>query len=309
MNKVLIPVATNLKFENTNLGEIKITSFSDNEIGVDYKMSLRGKSVYLVSSTDTAQNIITTMMACDAAKRACAKEVILIIPYLGYSRQDKKDGIRGSLGAKVIAQSLQKNVDRIICLDLHAEQIEGFFDVPIDHAEGKYLVGDVIKNNYVGKNLVLCSPDAGGTKRVEKIFNRVNHLFPENELSMAMLSKKRDRPNHVDSMILIGDVNGKDVLIIDDMVDTGNTLIKASSILKEKGANSVSVFATHAILSQGVNHLMTSDIEKIYLSNSVQSIQNSKFVSVDCWKLLYAYLHADSTNTSVHETLDILFKL
>jgi ribose-phosphate pyrophosphokinase len=196
-------------------------------------------------------------LAIDAAKRAGAAEIIPILPYFPYARQDKKDQVRGPIGAKVMAEMLeQRGATQIITFDLHADQIQGFFNIPVVHMEGKYLFdryvydvcvrGDSVRPDNV--NVVLCAPDAGAAKRVKHFRDQVRERW-QIDLPMVMIDKTRPRANEVGEMVLIGDVKGKSVIIIDDMCDTGGTLVKAASELLKEGAESVRAIVTHGVLS------------------------------------------------------------
>jgi ribose-phosphate pyrophosphokinase len=232
-------------------GEVNTEIFSDGEVSVDFKTSVRGKRVYIISSPDNSDKLIQLNMAIDGAKRAAAKEIIPIIPYFPYARQDKKDQIRGSIGAKVVAEMIEnRGATSIVTFDLHADQIQGFFNIPVIHMEGKYLFAEKIKELYdtTSGNLVLCSPDAGGTKRVKGVRDRMREKY-NIDIPMVMIDKTRSKANEIDEMVLIGDVRGRDILIVDDMADTCGTLIKASKNLLEKGGKSVRSIVTHGVLS------------------------------------------------------------
>lgn len=236
---------------NCSYGKIHSQIFSDGEINTDFITSVRGKRVYIVSSPNNSDKLIQLNMAIDSAKRAAAKEIIPIIPYFPYARQDKKDQTRGPIGAKVVAEMIEnRGATSIVTFDLHADQIQGFFNIPVTHMEGKFLFDDKINEMYLesGNNLVLCSPDAGGTKRVKGIRDRMRDKY-DIDLPMVMIDKTRTKANEVEEMVLIGDVDGKDIVIIDDMADTCGTLIKASQNLLEKGAKSVKSIVTHGVLS------------------------------------------------------------
>jgi ribose-phosphate pyrophosphokinase len=233
-------------------GETNVQTFSDGEISVDYETSVRGKRVYIVSSPDNCQRLMKLNIAIDAAKRASATEIIPIIPYFPYSRQDKKDQTRGAIGAKIVAEMLEnRGSTSIITFDLHAEQIQGFFNIPVLHMEGKFLFDRKINDIYkeTDGNIVLCSPDAGGAKRMKGIRDWINKRY-DVDLPMILIDKTRTKANKVDDMVVIGEVEGKDVIIIDDMADTCGTLVKASTTLLEKGAKSVRCMVTHGVLSE-----------------------------------------------------------
>lgn len=233
------------------VGDINAQKFSDGEVCVDFATSVRGKRVYLLSSPDNSDKILQLMFAIDAAKRAAAAEIIPILPYFPYARQDKKDQVRGPIGAKVMAEMLeQRGATQVITFDLHADQIQGFFNIPVLHMEGKYLFDRYIYDlhNSSETPLVLCAPDAGAAKRVKHFRDQIRERW-EIDLPMVMIDKTRPRANEVGEMVLIGDVKDKHVVIIDDMCDTGGTLIKAASELLSKGANGVTAIVTHGVLS------------------------------------------------------------
>tara|TARA_R110000796_G_scaffold69405_1_gene158344 strand:+ start:99 stop:1061 length:963 start_codon:yes stop_codon:yes gene_type:complete len=225
-----------------------IQVFSDNETCVDFKTNMRGRRVFLLTSPNTALKREQLFFAIDAARRASAAEIIPIIPYFPYARQDKRDQKRGPIGARVFADILQEvGATSIITLDLHADQIEGFFKIPVTHLRGKYLFSSFI-NKISDSDTVLCSPDAGGLKRVKKMRDRIYHKY-ERKIPFISLDKTRDKPNEVGEIEVLGNVEGKNVIIIDDMCDTGGTLIKGADALLKAGATSVKVLVTHAVLS------------------------------------------------------------
>jgi len=233
------------------VGEINIEKFSDGEVCADFKTSVRGKRVYLLSSPNTAEKILQLNFAIDAAKRAGAKEIIPIIPYFPYARQDKKDQPRGPIGAKVMAEMIEnRGATSIITFDLHADQIQGFFNIPVMHMEGKYLFDRYIFDLYrdhCNDNIVLCAPDAGAAKRGKGFRDQLNSRW-DIDIPMLHIDKTRKKANVIDSMIIIGEVRAKDVIIIDDMCDTGGTLVKAATELKDAGAKSVRAIVTHGVL-------------------------------------------------------------
>jgi ribose-phosphate pyrophosphokinase len=235
-----------------SIGEINIDKFSDGEVCSDFKTSVRGKRIYLLSSPNTAEKILQLNFAIDAAKRAGAKEIIPIVPYFPYARQDKKDQARGPIGAKVMAEMLeQRGATQIITFDLHADQIQGFFNIPVMHMEGKYLFDRYIFDLYrdkVNDNMVLCAPDAGAVKRVKGFRDQLKQRWGI-DLPIVMIDKTRKKANEIDSMVIIGEVRAKDVVIIDDMCDTAGTLVKAASELKDAGAKTVRAVVTHGVLS------------------------------------------------------------
>lgn len=229
-------------------GTKKYQKFSDGEMCIDFDSSVRGKRVYLLSSPNTSDEIIKLELAIDAAKRAAAKEIIPILPYFPYARQDKKDQSRGPIGAKVMALKLEAiGATSIITFDLHADQIQGFFEIPVTHVQGKNIFASYIKE-IATENTVLCGPDAGSSKRVKRMKDQLSKHHGLN-LSYVMIDKTRKEANIVDKMEIIGDVKGKDVIILDDLVDTAGTLCKAAEELLANGAVSVRAIISHPVLS------------------------------------------------------------
>jgi ribose-phosphate pyrophosphokinase len=233
------------------IGDVETQLFSDGEVSSDYKTSVRGKRVYVVSSPNTSDKIMQLMLALDSATRSGAKEIIPIIPYYPYARSDKRDNLRGPIGAKVMAEMIEnRGATSIITFDFHADQIQGFFNIPVLHMEGKFVFDKYINDLYIkyGNKLILCSPDVGGTKRVKALKDRVNKKYGINP-PMVIINKERIEANVVGDMELIGNVNDKFVAIIDDMADTCGTLLKAHDYLLEEGAIGVSAIVTHPVLS------------------------------------------------------------
>lgn len=233
-------------------GEINTQVFSDGEVCVDFEDSVRGKRVYLICSPNTSDKVMQLNFAIDAAKRAAAKEIIPILPYFPYARQDKKDQTRGPIGAKVLAEMLEnRGATQIITFDLHADQIQGFFNIPVTHMEGKYLFDRYIYEvcgEGEDEDVVLCAPDAGAAKRVKHFRDQIKERWGI-DLPIVMIDKTRPKANEIGDMVLIGDVKGKVVIIIDDMCDTGGTLVKAANKLLEHEAQSVTAIVTHGVLS------------------------------------------------------------
>ncbi len=246
------------------LGKSSVTEFSDGEFQPCFDESVRGDMVFIIQSTNPpAENLFELLLMIDAAKRASAYKVIAVIPYYGFARQDRKDRPRVSIGSKLSADLLgAAGVDRIITMDLHADQIQGFFNVPVDHLFGSAIFAPYIENLKL-ENLTVSAPDMGGSKRANA-YSR--HLQSE----MVLCYKLRKKPNVVEEMSVIGDVDGRNVVIIDDMVDTAGTLVLASQIMKEKGAKSIRAFATHPILSgNAVERIDQSPIEELVVTDSV----------------------------------------
>ncbi len=255
-------VAAHLGLE---VGSSNCDVFSDGEFQPVFNESVRGACVYIFQSTNPpAENIIELLLMIDAAKRASAYEVVAVIPYFGWARQDRKDRPRVSIGARLMANLLQAaGCNRVMTCDLHADQIQGFFDIPVDHIYAStvfipYLQG---LNN---ENLAVAAPDMGGAKRAHTY---AKHL----KCPVIICHKQRSKANVVGSITAIGDVEGKDVIIVDDMIDTAGTLTKAANILKEMGANSVRACATHALLSgPAYERIAESQLEEVIVSDTIK---------------------------------------
>ena len=225
------------------LGELQITKFSDGEFAVSFEESIRGRDVFLVQSTfPNSDNLMELLLMMDAAKRASARTINAVIPYFGWARQDRKDKPRVSIGAKLVADLLSvAGVDRVITMDLHADQIQGFFNVPVDHLYASNVILPYLKSLQLD-NLVIASPDVGGSKRANTYAKFLG-------CPLVLCNKTRARANVVSTMQIIGDVEGKNVVIIDDMVDTAGTITKAADIMKSAGAKTVRACASHCVMS------------------------------------------------------------
>ncbi|MFN8210341.1 MAG: ribose-phosphate pyrophosphokinase [Bacteroidales bacterium] len=257
------------------LGKSSVTEFSDGEFQPCYDESVRGCMVFIVQSTNPpAENLFELLLMIDAAKRASAYKVIAVIPYYGFARQDRKDRPRVSIGSKLSADLLTAaGVDRVITMDLHADQIQGFFDVPVDH-----LFGSAIFAPYIEKlgleNLCVSAPDMGGSKRANAY---ARHLQSE----MVLCYKLRKKPNVVEEMSIIGDVEGRNVVIIDDMVDTAGTLCLAATMMMDRGAKSIRAFATHPVLSgNAIERIDKSPILELVVTDSIPFKNTSEKIKV-----------------------------
>lgn len=285
-------IATHL---GVRLGESSVTEFSDGEFQPRFDESVRGCSVFIVQSTfPPADNLMELLLMIDAAKRASAYKVIAVIPYFGLARQDRKDRPRVSLGAKVVADLLEKaGVDRVMTLDLHADQIQGFFSVPVDHLYASFLFANYIKEMKLG-NITVSAPDMGGSKRANA-YSR--HLQSE----MVLSYKLRKKPNVVEEISIIGEVKDKDVVIIDDMVDTAGTITLASQMMKDMGARSIHAFATHPVLSgPAFEKIENSPIEKLVVTNSIPiSHQSAKIEVISVAKLFAEIIDSVYHNESI----------
>jgi ribose-phosphate pyrophosphokinase len=257
------------------LGKSSVTEFSDGEFQPAFDESVRGDMVFIIQSTNPpSDNLFELLLMIDAAKRASAYKVIAVIPYFGFARQDRKDRPRVSIGSKLSADLLgTAGVDRIITMDLHADQIQGFFNVPVDHLFGSAIFAPYIEKLKL-ENLCVSAPDMGGSKRANA-YSR--HLQSE----MVLCYKLRKKPNVVEEMSVIGEVEGRNVVIIDDMVDTAGTLVLAAHKMKEKGANSIRAFATHPILSgNAIERIDQSPITELVVTDSVPFVNTSDKIKV-----------------------------
>ena len=257
------------------LGKSSVTEFSDGEFQPCFDESVRGDMVFIVQSTNPpAENRFELLLMIDAAKRASAYKVIAVIPYFGFARQDRKDRPRVSIGSKLMADLLSTaGVDRVITMDLHADQIQGFFNVPVDHLFGSAIFAPYIENLKL-ENLTVSAPDMGGSKRANA-YSR--HLQSE----MVLCYKLRKKPNVVEEMSIIGEVEDRNVVIIDDMIDTAGTLALAAQKMKEKGARSIRAFATHPILSgNAIERIDRSPITELVVTDSVPFVNKSDKIKV-----------------------------
>tara|TARA_B110000902_G_scaffold113792_1_gene134024 strand:+ start:161 stop:1099 length:939 start_codon:yes stop_codon:yes gene_type:complete len=246
------------------LSNSSIVEFSDGEFEPSFEETVRGADVFLIqSTTPPSDNLMELLLMIDAAKRASAANIIAVMPYFGYARQDKKGKPRVPIGAKLVANLLSAaGVDRIMTIDLHADQIQGFFEVPVDHLYASELfVEDINKLNL--KNLIIASPDMGGSKRA-------NAYAKIMDCGVVICYKERKKANVIGDMKVLGDVKGKDVVIIDDMVDTAGTLTKAADLMITNGASSVRAYCTHGILSKDAyQKLDNSKIEELVITNTI----------------------------------------
>lgn len=257
------------------LGKAKIEHFADGEFEVCFEETIRGCEVYIVQSTfPNSDNLMELLLLIDAAKRASARSIIAVMPYFGWARQDRKDKPRVSIAAKLVADLLTTaGANRIITMDLHADQIQGFFNIPVDHLYGSSVFIPYIQSLGLD-NLVLASPDAGGAKRVNSYAKYLNVPY-------VLCHKQRAKANVVANMTIIGEVEGKNVIIIDDMVDTAGTITRAADLMMSKGALSVRALATHAIMSDPASQRVTdSALSEIIFTNSIPYTKGCKKVTI-----------------------------
>ena len=246
------------------LGKLLMMKFSDGEFAVSYEQSIRGRDVFLVQSTfPSSDNLMELLLMIDAAKRASAKSINAVVPYFGWARQDRKDRPRVSLGAKLVADMLSAaGIDRLITMDLHADQIQGFFNVPVDHLYASSVLLPYLQSLNM-EDMVIASPDIGGSKRANTYSKYLG-------VPLVMCNKTRARANVVSSMQIIGDVKDKNVIIVDDMVDTAGTITMAADIMKQNGAKSVRACATHCVMSGPANErVQNSALEEIIFTDSI----------------------------------------
>lgn len=246
------------------LGNLSITHFADGEFEVCFEESIRGKDVFLVQSTfPNADNLMELLLMIDAAKRASARTVNAVVPYFGWARQDRKSKPRVSIAAKLVADMLSvAGIDRLITMDLHADQEQGFFNVPVDHLYASSVMLPYIQSLKL-ENLVIATPDVGGSKRASTYSKYLN-------CPMVLCNKTRKKANEVASMEIIGDVQGADVILVDDMVDTAGTITKAADLMKANGARSVRAIASHCVMSGPANERVeASALEEIVFTNSI----------------------------------------
>lgn len=259
----------------TQPGRVNIQRFSDGEISPIFLESVRGDYVFLVQSTFApAENFMELLLMIDAARRASAYKIIAVIPYYGYARQDRKDRPRVAIGSKLVANMLvAAGADRVITMDLHAPQIQGYFDIPVDHLDSHAVFIPHIENLRL-ENLTFAAPDVGATNRIREIASYFN-------AEMVICDKHRKRANEIASMVVIGDVTGKDIVIIDDICDTGGTLAKSAALLKEKGARSVRALITHPVLSgKAYENIENSVLEELIVCDTIPVKKPSSKIKV-----------------------------
>jgi len=281
-------------------GDMTVARFSDGEFQPNFNESVRGCDVFIVQSTyPSTDNLFELLMAIDAAKRASANYITAVIPYYGFARQDRKDKPRVSIASKLVADLLSTaGANRVMTMELHAPQIQGFFNVPVDHLEASIIFAPYIKN-LPQDNLVLAAPDVGSSNRIREVAKILN-------LPMVICDKERKRANEIANMTVIGDVEGKDVVLIDDIIDTGGTLCKAAAMLTEKGAKSVRALCCHPVLSgKAYENINNSILTELVVTDTIPLKNYSEKIKV----LTVAPLFARAIR-NVHEngSISSLFK-
>jgi len=277
------------------LGNLVVTKFSDGEFAVSYEESIRGRDVFLIQSTfPNSDNLMELLLMIDAAKRASARQVIAVVPYFGWARQDRKDKPRVSIGAKLVANLLTvAGIDRLITMDLHADQIQGFFDVPVDHLYASAVLLPYVQSLRL-ENLVIASPDVGGSKRANTYAKYLG-------CPLVLCNKTRARANVVATMQIIGDVKDKNVILIDDMVDTAGTITKAADIMREAGALSVRAIASHCVMSgPATERVENSSLDELVFTDSIPFAQrSSKVKQISVADLLAETIRRVESNQSI----------
>ena len=289
------------KFNGDPINNLNLTRFSDNEFITKIDDTVRGCDVFVVSACpSSAESIWEMLMISDALKRASAAKIIGVFAYLPYSRQDKKNEAREPIAAKLLADTLQvAGYNRIVTIDIHADQIQGFYNIPVDHLSANYIFVPHIKQLNLD-NLVFASPDAGGGKRAEKFAQ----MF---DTDLVFCHKTRPRANVIGQMKLVGDVKGKDVIIIDDLIDTAGTICKAADLMVDNGANSVRAIITHPVLSgKAYENLQNSKLIELITTDTIplkQKLDKITVLSVD--EMLAHAIHNVNSNESISSTFDL----
>ena len=285
-----------------SLGDMEVEHFADGEFSVYYKDSIRGKDVFLVQSTyPPSDNMMELLLMIDAAKRASAHYIAAVIPYFGWARQDRKDKPRVSIGAKLMADLLgTAGVTRLITMDLHADQIQGFFNVPVDHLYASTVFIDYLRKTSDLDRTVVATPDVGGAKRANSYAKFLG-------VPMVICHKSRAKANEVAEMTIIGDVTGKDVILVDDIVDTAGTICKAADLMMRNGARSVRAIASHAVLSDpATERIEASSLTEMIFTDSIPLRKHSDKIRI----VSVAGVFAEAIKRVInHESISILYSL
>ncbi|HIC09754.1 MAG TPA: ribose-phosphate pyrophosphokinase [Campylobacterales bacterium] len=286
---------------NVLLSKASVGKFSDGEISVQIDESVRGKDVFIIQPTGAPvnDNLMELLIMVDALKRSSAKTITAVIPFFGYARQDRKAAPRVPISAKLVANMIQTaGVDRVVTIDLHAGQIQGFFDIPVDNLYGSLIFSDYVKSKNI-PNPIIASPDIGGVARARQFAGILG-------LDMVIVDKRREKANESEVMNIIGDVTGKDVILIDDMIDTAGTIVKAAKVLKERGATSVIACATHPVLSgPAYERIENGDLDELVVSDTIPLKKESAKIKV----LTATSLFAEVINRIyTNESLNTLFQ-
>ena len=285
------------------LSKVQLKRFADNEVSCEIDENIRGEDVFIIQSTSNPANdhLMELLVLIDACKRASAGRITAVIPYYGYARQDRKPASRTPITAKLVANMITvAGADRVLCMDLHAGQIQGFFDIPLDDLSSKPLFEKSLRKSNMVKsgNALIVSPDAGGVRRARSLAKRL-------ELDIAIIDKRREKANESEAMNVIGNVKGKQCIIVDDIVDTGGTLVKAAEALYSKGAEDVQAYITHGVLSKnGMQTIQNSRLSSLVITDTINNYEdkNVKIISV-------GKLFAEAIRRVHHdESISVLFR-
>lgn len=288
-------------------GDINTFNFADGEILVKSNQTVREKDVYIFQSTSKPvnDNLMELLIAIDALKRASAKSINVIIPYYGYARQDRKSKGREPITAKLVANFLEvAGATKVVLMDIHADQIQGFFNIPVDTLKASWMMLSEISSNYKSKDLCIVSPDYGGVKRARSIAQCLN-------VPLAIIDKRRPKPNEVEVSNVLGNVEGKDCILVDDMIDTGGTILSAAKLLREKKVKSISIMCTHAVFSNNAIEKFNQAIKdgilsNLYITDSIPEANNYKSKKIHIFSLakLYAdFIKIQDKHTSISSNL------
>ena len=290
------------KFLKTKLVHSSIKKFADGEIYIEINENIRGNSIFLIQSISSPanDNLMELLLCVDALKRSSAKNITTVIPYFGYARQDRKVAPRTSISAKLVSNLITKaGADRVVTVDLHAGQIQGFFDIPVDNLFATPIFSRHIKKNIKGKNLICVSPDVGGVERTRALARKL-------DLGIAIIDKRRPMPGKSQVMNVVGNVKNKTCIIVDDIIDSGGTIVNAAKALIDRGAKEVHVYITHGVLSgESVNKIKNSQIKNLVItdtidnSNKLKKAKNIEVLSI-C-NLLGEAIKRISNSTSVSD--------
>jgi len=270
------PLSKNIaKYLKSKLVNSSIRNFSDGEIYVEINENIRGNSIFLIQSVSSPanDNLMELLLCIDALKRSSAKNITAVIPYFGYARQDRKVAPRTSISAKLVSNLITKaGADRVVTVDLHAGQIQGFFDIPVDNLFATPIFARHVKKKIKNKNLICVAPDVGGTERARALGKLLN-------VGLAIVDKRRPKPGQSQVMNIIGDVKGKTCILVDDIIDSGGTIVNAAKALKDRGAKEVYVYITHGVLSgEAVKKIKKSVIKNLVITDTIDNISRVKGV-------------------------------
>ena len=261
------------KYLKSKLVNSSIKKFADGEIYIEINENIRGNSIFIIQSVSSPanDNLMELLLCIDALKRSSAKNITAVIPYFGYARQDRKVVPRTSISAKLVSNLITKaGADRVVTVDLHSGQIQGFFDIPVDNLFGTPIFARHVKKNIKGKNLICVAPDVGGTQRARALGNLLN-------VGLAIVDKRRPKPGQSQVMNVIGNVKDKTCIIVDDLIDSGGTIVNAAKALKERGAKDVYVYITHGVLTgEAVKKIQKSVIKKLVITDTIDNVEKVK---------------------------------